>query len=70
MVLKTVSFLSCFENRLGPESQKIKKKIFKRNGLCITVECKLIVTKFLDVNFNLKSTTICIESQTISYYCI
>ena len=52
--------LSCFENISGPDSEKIKKKlfkIFKYNGLSITVECNLIVTDFLDVTFDLKSAT-------------
>ena len=52
--------LSCFENISGPDSEKIKKKlfkIFKSNGLSITVECNLIVTDFLDVTFDLKSAT-------------
>ena len=52
--------LSCFENISGPDSEKIKKKlfkIFKSNGLSITVESNLIVTYFLDVTFDLKSAT-------------
>ena len=47
--------LSYFENISGLDSAKIKKrifKIFKRNGLSVTVEC--IVTEFLDVTFDLK----------------
>ena len=54
--------LSCFENISGPDSEKIKKKlfkIFKSNRLSITVECNLIVTDFLDVTFDLKSATYC-----------
>ena len=50
--------LSCFENISGPDSEKIKKKlfkIFKCNRQSITVECNLIVTDFLDVSFDLKS---------------
>ena len=50
--------LSCFKNISGPDSEKIKKKlfkIFKSNGLSITVEYNLIVTDFLDVKFDLKS---------------
>ena len=52
--------VSCFENISVPDSEKIKKKlfkIFKSNGLSITVECNLIVTDFLDVTFDLKSAT-------------
>ena len=52
--------LGCFENISGPDSERIKKKIikiFKSNGLNITVECNLIVTDFLDVTFDLKSGT-------------
>ena len=51
---------SCFENISGPDSEKIKKKlfkIFKSNRLRITVECNLIVTDILDVTFDLKSAT-------------
>ena len=64
--------LSCFENISGPDSEKIKKKIFKifkSNGLSITLECNLIVTDFLDVTFDQNlPLTICIENQT--NYCI
>ena len=52
--------LGGFENISGPDSERIKKKIikiFKSNGLNITVECNLIVTDFLDVTFDLKSGT-------------
>ena len=52
--------LSCFENISGPDSEKIKKnlfKIFKNNGLGITEECNLIFTDILDVTFDLKSAT-------------
>ena len=41
-------------------TQNIKKKIFKifkSNGLSITVECNLIVTNFLVATFDLKSAT-------------
>ena len=47
---------SCFENISGPDSEKIKTKlfkIFKSNGLSIAVEFNLIVTNFLDVTFDL-----------------
>ena len=50
--------LSCFENKSGPQLEKIKKKIcktFKDNGLNITVETNLHSTKYLDVTFNLKT---------------
>ena len=52
--------LSCFQNISGPDSEKIKRKmckIFKENGLNITVECNLAITDFLDVTFDLKSGT-------------
>ena len=52
--------LSCFENISGPDSDKIKTKIFttfKSNGLSKTRECNLIVTDFLDVTFDLKCAT-------------
>ena len=47
---------SCFENISGPDSEKIKTKlfkIFKSNGLSIAVELNLIVTDYLDVTFDL-----------------
>ena len=52
--------LSCFQDMSEPDSEKIKIKvfkIFKSNGLRITVECNLIVKVFLDVTFDLKSAT-------------
>ena len=52
--------LLCFENISGPDSEKIRKKmckIFKENGLNITVECNLAITNFLDITFDLKSGT-------------
>ena len=42
--------LNCFENILGSDSEKVKKKIFKKNGLIIIVACNLIVTDFLGAN--------------------
>ena len=48
--------VSCFQNISGPDSEKIKNKmckIFKENGLNITVECNLGITEFLDVTFDL-----------------
>ena len=50
--------LSCFENKSGPELEKIEKKIckiFKDNGLNITTETNLHITEYLDVTFNLKT---------------
>ena len=44
--------ISCFENKSGPELEKIKKKIckiFKDNGLNITIETNLHITESLDV---------------------
>ena len=44
--------ISCFENKSGPELEKIKKKIckiFKDNGLNITIETNLHITEYLDV---------------------
>ena len=52
--------LSCFENIWGPDSENIKKKLFKffkSNGLSIAVECIVIVTDLLDVTFDLKYAT-------------
>ena len=48
--LYTDDGLSCFQNISGLDSQKIKKrmcKIFKGNGLNITVECNLAITDFV-----------------------
>ena len=47
---------SCFKNISVPDSEKIKKKLFKTfksNGLSTAVEFDLIVTDFLDVTFDL-----------------
>ena len=44
--------LISFKSISGPDLKKIKKKlfkIFKSNGLSITIGCNLIVTDFLDV---------------------
>ena len=52
--------LNCFENISGPDSEKIKKKLFKifqSNGLSITVESNLIAADVPDVTFDLKSAT-------------
>ena len=49
--------LSYFQGISGQDSEKIKKKmckIFKENGLNITVESNLATTDFLDVTFDLK----------------
>ena len=49
----------CFENISLPDSKTKNNlfEIYKRNGLSITVEFNLIVTEFLDVTFDRKSTT-------------
>ena len=50
--------LGCFQNISGPGSERIKKKIckiFRENGLSITIETKLTITDYLDVTFNLKT---------------
>ena len=52
--------LSSFQNISGPDSEKMKNKmckIFKENGLNITVSYSLHITNFLDVTFDLKSGT-------------
>ena len=49
---------SCFENKSGPELEKIKKnicKIFKDNGSNIIIETNLPITGYLVVTFNLKT---------------
>ena len=48
--------LSAFKDTSGPQSEKIKKKIqkiFRENGLQITISCNLKVVDYLDVTFNL-----------------
>ena len=65
--------LSCFQNISGPDFEKIKKKmcrIFKENGLNITVECNLAITDFLDVTFDLKSGTYYPYRNRITRHCI
>ena len=62
--------LSCFQNKSGLNSEKIKKKlfkIFKSNGLRTTVECNLIVTDFLDVTFDLKPGTYYLNIYLYTY---
>ena len=49
--------LGSFENKSDPELEKTKKKIskiFKDNGLNITIETNLHITEYLEVTFNLK----------------
>ena len=44
--------LCCFQNKFGPELERIKKKIckiFKDKGLNITTETNLHITECLDV---------------------
>ena len=50
--------LSYFENKVGPELEKTKKKIckiFKHDGLNITTETNLHIIEYLDVTFDLKT---------------
>ena len=50
--------LGSFENKSDPELEKTKKKIskiFKDNGLNITIETNLHITEYLEVTFNLKT---------------
>ena len=50
--------LSCFENKLKLEIEKIKKKIckfFRNNELNITIETNLHIAEYLDVTLNLKA---------------
>ena len=52
--------LAIFENISGPEAERIKKdfqKVFKRNGLNITIQSNLKVVDYLDVTFNLNNGT-------------
>ena len=47
-----------FENKSGPEFEKIKNeicKVFRDNGLNIKVETNLHITDYPDVTFNLKT---------------
>ena len=52
--------LAIFENIGGPEAERIRKdfqKVFKRNGLNITIQCNQKIVDFLDVTFNLTNGT-------------
>ena len=52
--------LAVFENVSGPESERIKKdfqKVFRRNGLGITIKCNKKIVDYLDVTFNLNDGT-------------
>ena len=49
--------LAVFKNLGGPENEKIKKalqKIFKDNGLSITIQCNMKIVDYLDITLNLK----------------
>ena len=59
--------LSCFEKTSGSELEKIKNKmhkIFKDNGLNITIQTNLHIREYLDVTFNLKTGKCYLESVT------
>ena len=59
--------LSCFENISGPDSEKIKKKlfeIFKSNGLSITVESNNITLKIRGFNKNVTYIPVPSKLQT------
>ena len=48
--------LAVFDNVSGPEMERIKKdlqKVFKRNGLNITIQCNKKIVDYLDITFNL-----------------
>ena len=48
--------LAVFENTSGPQAEKIKKriqKVFKDNGLDITITCNMKIVDYLDVTMNL-----------------
>ena len=48
--------LAAFKDTSGPESARIKKdfvKVFKRNGLNLTIKCNMKIVDYLDVTFNL-----------------
>ena len=50
--------LAFLRNTSGPDTERLRKKIiklFKDNGLQITIDANLIETDFLDVTFNLNS---------------
>ncbi len=52
--------LAVFKNVSGPEAERIKKdfqKVFKRNGLNITIACNRKIVDYLDVTFNLNDGT-------------
>ena len=52
--------LAVFKNISGPEAERIKKdfqKVFKRNGLNITIDCNRKIVDYLDVTFNLNDGT-------------
>ena len=52
--------LAVFENTSGPEMERIRKdfiKVFKRNGLGLTIQGNKKVVDYLDVTFNLNNGT-------------
>ena len=58
--------LCCFENEPGSELEKMKKEIFKDNGLNITTKINLHITEYLNVTFNLKTGKYPHRKQNIS----
>ena len=47
-------------NLSGPEAERVKKdfqKVFKRNGLGITIKCNMKIVDYLDLTFNLNNGT-------------
>ena len=52
--------LAVFENKSGPESEKMKKSIqalFRENQLKITIQCDFKIVDYLDVTFNLTDSS-------------
>ena len=52
--------LSVFQNISGPQADRIKKHfhaIFKKNGLCLEIECNLKIVNYLEVSLDLNTGT-------------
>ena len=64
--------LACFKKLSGPQAERMKKKIikiFKDNGLRITVENNLVRTDFLDVTLDLEKIITFHTKNPIEKYC-
>ena len=62
--------LAVLKNKIGPQSEQVKKniqKIFKEHGLGIIIQCNMKTVNYLDVTFNLNDGTYTKPNNEIKY---